>query len=41
VNCLEEGGIEDIVESLWLDIATICQNANFSLCMRASISKLT
>jgi hypothetical protein len=31
INRLEEGEIEDIVESRWLEIAAIYQNANISL----------
>jgi hypothetical protein len=40
VNLLKEGGIEDIVDSRWLEIATIYQNANISLCKRALASKI-
>jgi len=39
-NRLEEGGVEDIVDSRWLEIATIYQNTNISLRRRALISKI-
>jgi hypothetical protein len=40
VNCLEVRGIEDIVDSWWVEIATIYQNGNISLCKGALISKV-